>query len=101
MVRIGWTKRSLRQLKGIRQFIAQDSPFQAKRVGDLIKNSVKKLEQHPEFGAVVSEANDDMVREISVFNYRVIYRWDEENRMIRVLLVLHGARLLDEEMLED
>ncbi len=101
MVRIGWTKRSLRQLRSIRAYIARDSEYQAARVCDLIRKSADNLRRHPELGAVVPEAKDGNVREIGVFSYRIIYRWDETNQMIRILLVMHGAQLLDEKVFRE
>lgn len=88
-------------LAEIRQFIAKDSPFQARRVCNILRKAIVKLRKHPEFGDRLPESENPGMREISVFNYRIIYRWNEKENSIRILAIMHGARLLDEEMLEE
>ena len=44
-------------------------------------------------GRAVPEFNDEVIREVIVGNYRVIYRVRAD--AVEILTVFHGARLLD------
>jgi len=58
-------------------------------------NRSKRLAKHPWSGRIVPEFNDPLYREIFVYSYRVIYRVQDDE--VRILYVLHGAMLLDDE----
>lgn len=48
----------------------------------------------------VPELDDDDIRERMVYSYRLIYRIREKGQGIDVLAVIHGARLLPNEIRE-
>ena len=100
MVRVTWTATSLRQLEDIRVYIGRDSQFQAKRVCLQIRDSVRKLREHPNYGAKVPEFADATIREIRIYQYRIVYQFNEEDELARVLAVVHGARKLTKDLLE-
>lgn len=52
------------------------------------------LTQLPYSWNCVAEWNDESVRERIVYSYRLIYRIKEKDKIIEVLAVIHGARLL-------
>jgi toxin ParE1/3/4 len=52
----------------------------------------------PESGWVVEKLDDPQVREIVYGNYRIIYR--HRNRLVEILTVCHGARLLPKDFPE-
>ena len=56
-----------------------------------IFDAVDRLAAFPFAGRVVPEVDDEHTREVIVGNYRVIYDIHEE--VVRILGVLHGARL--------
>ena len=93
-----WTSMALDLLDEIADYIAQDSPDNAVRVVHRVFAAAERLREFPRSGRVVPEAEREDVREIIVGNYRVVYRLIEDRA--EVLIVQHGARLLDTDQLE-
>jgi len=100
MARISWSPKSLRQLDEIAEYIALDSPMQAKRVVQQILTKAERLVIFPESGAVAPEFPDGSVREILAFRFRILYRFVKEDNLVRIVGVVHGARLLNENLIE-
>jgi toxin ParE1/3/4 len=99
MAELIWTIKALGQVEQIGSFIEKDSPFQARRVVQLIVKETRKLKEHPRIGKMVPEVQEDSYRELRVFSYRILYKILSENR-IAVLGVVHGQRLFDPQWLE-
>ena len=55
-------------------------------------NQTKTLAQFPNSGRKVPEFNDENVRELIVYSYRIIYRLMENEVVIAA--VIHGKRIL-------
>ncbi|MEK6713239.1 MAG: type II toxin-antitoxin system RelE/ParE family toxin [Nitrospirota bacterium] len=91
MTKIVWTDPAVQDLASIHSYITRDSNVYADALLLEIFHFVEKLEQFPRSGRVVPELNDGNTREIIVGNYRVIY--DIAHLRVRILAVLHGARL--------
>ena len=90
MAQINWTKRSLKDLRAINDYISLDSNFYAARfIGKLISR-VDQLFEFPESGRVVPEKNDAQIRELIEGNYRIFYRIQKEK--ITVLRIHNAAR---------
>ena len=96
MVQVIWNAGALAQLEDIKAYIEKSSSIQARRVVHLIREATRKLERHPEFGAVVPEWEDKAVRELRVFHYRIIYHFSEDK--IRIVTIVHGARRINDGM---
>ncbi|MEW6109396.1 MAG: type II toxin-antitoxin system RelE/ParE family toxin [Nitrospirota bacterium] len=95
MVRkIKWTIRSLNDLHGIYEFIAKDSKRYAQIQVEDIQNAALNLVSFPLMGRVVPEFPHLLYRETLVGNYRVIYRFEEEQNLIIIIAVAHGRQLL-------
>jgi toxin ParE1/3/4 len=90
--RLGWSRRALTDLEGIAEYIAADSPTYASNVVKKITSQVRILAQFPHTGRKVPEFDDENVRELIVYSYRVIYRL-HENEVV-VAAVIHGKRNL-------
>jgi toxin ParE1/3/4 len=95
---VKWTGHALVQLRHIHDFIAQDSPRYAKRVTDALVRKTLLLEELPRLGHKVPELNDENVRELAVYSYRIVY--EIQNRGTFVLAVIHKRRDLQPEMIE-
>lgn len=91
MTKIVWTDPAIQDLANIHSYISRDSTVYADALLLEIFHFVDKLGQFPQSGRVVPELNDENTREIIVGNYRVIY--DIVHSKVRILAVLHGARL--------
>ena len=89
-MRIRWSGRARTDLQDLRDYIAKDSPYYARRFVAKIIASVEKLRDHPEIGRVVPEAKRDNVRELIFHGYRIVYLLAPEH--IFIVTIIHGSR---------
>ena len=71
-------------------FIARDRPLVGRRWKEGLVDAVRRLEDFPESGRVVPDANNPSVREVIYTPYRVMYRIDPDE--VVVLQLLHFRR---------
>jgi len=90
--RIVWSRRAAQDLESIAEYIATDSPAYAGIVLKSIVNQTKILERFPQAGRKVPEFDDETIRELVVYSYRIIYRLQEDEAL--VVAVIHGKRIL-------
>jgi toxin ParE1/3/4 len=90
--RVEWSRRALQDLENIAEFIARDSPTYAGTVIKKIVSQTRMLAQFPRTGRKVPEFDDENVRELIVYSYRIIYRLTGEG--VLVAAVIHGRRML-------
>lgn len=90
--RVSWSRRALKDVEGIAEYIAADSPTYSGIVVKKIISQTRVLAQLPRCGRKVPEFDDENVRELIVYSYRVIYRVLEDEVLIAA--VIHGKRLL-------
>ena len=88
--RVGWSRRALSDLEGNADYIAADSPAYASNLVKKILGQVRILGQFPHAGRKVPEFDDENVRELIVYSYRVIYRLHENEVLIAA--IIHGKR---------
>jgi len=93
-MRIEWTQPALLDLENIRDYIGRDSEYYATRFIEKIIEAVEGLEDFPKMGRSVPEADDENIRELLFYNYRVIYRFETDR--ILVLTIIHGSRDLSQ-----
>ncbi|MDA3811473.1 MAG: type II toxin-antitoxin system RelE/ParE family toxin [Spirochaetaceae bacterium] len=91
-MKILWTALSIQDLENIHEYISKDSIYYADRQIERILNCEHDIADYPKSGRAVPEYSDDLIREIIIDNYRVIYRIESEH--INILTVFHGAQLL-------
>lgn len=87
---VRWTEHAKSQLRHIHDYIAQESPLYAKRVTQALVNRVTGLDQLPRIGRVVPELNEETVRELSLYSYRILY--EITPAQINILAVIHKRR---------
>ena len=87
---VGWAEAASRALAQVVDDIAATSPDGASRVLEGAVNAAASLSTLSERGSVVPEAGDPALRQLLVFNYRLIYRVHLDRVVIRAFL--HGAR---------
>jgi len=90
--RVVWSGRALADLETIAEYIARDSPAYAAGVVRTVVNHTKTLSRFPRSGRKVPEFDDENIRELLAYSYRVIYRIQDEE--ILIAAVIHGKRLL-------
>lgn len=89
---VKWTGHALAQLRHIHDYIAQDSPLYAKRVSEALVSKTMGLDELPRLGHRVPELNEESVRELSLYSYRILYEIKPTH--IDVLAVIHKRREL-------
>lgn len=90
MAQIIWTKKSLKDLRAINNYISLDSEFYAARFISKLIYRVEQLIEFPESGRIVPEKNDQEIREVIEGNYRIFYRLRKER--VTVLRIHNSAR---------
>jgi len=99
MAEVIWTIKAVEQVEQIGAFIEKDSPFQARRVVQLIVKETRKLREHARIGKMIPEMEEDRYRELRVFSYRILYKILDE-KWIAIIGVVHGQRLFDPRWLQ-
>ncbi|MFI3186929.1 MAG: type II toxin-antitoxin system RelE/ParE family toxin [Methylococcaceae bacterium] len=92
---VKWTDHALQQLRHIHDYIVQDSPLYAKRVTDTMVRKTVGLDGLPYMGRKVTELDDDHIRELGLYSYRIIY--EINNDTVEILAVIHNRRELQAE----
>jgi toxin ParE1/3/4 len=69
-----WSPEAIRDVESIRAFIAQDSPSYAELEAQRIVAAVERLRMFPESGRRVPERQADVIREVILSPYRIVYR---------------------------
>lgn len=75
-------------------FIARDSPRYAIVLQREAQASARSLRHFARRGAIVPERRDQQLRQLTVGNYRLIYRLVDRSE-VHVIAFIHGARDLD------
>ena len=88
--RIVWGESAQQALDEVVGDIAKDSPEGAIRVLTLSLEKVASLSTLPERGRMVPEVGDPTLRELFVYDYRLLYRVYDDRVVIQAFL--HGAR---------
>ena len=74
MVQIKITSKAKKDITGIYNYILQDSYQNAELVAESIIKKIETLKRQPDFGKIVKEFNNPIIRELKLFKYRIIYR---------------------------
>ena len=93
---VKWTRHAKRQLRHIHDYIAQDSPMYARRASEELVRKTIGLDELPRKGRMVPELNEDAVRELGLYSYRILYEIKSDD-LIEVLAVIHKRRHVEVE----
>ena len=93
---VRWTRRALRDVRAIRDYIAQASPVYGRRVATRLFDRADLLAEYPEAGRRVPEYDHPAVRELVDAPYRIIYLYRRDAAVVEVLTVVHGRQQLPE-----
>lgn len=94
MVQIEWTEEAENDLDDIITYISKSSLQYAKTLFENIHESIEYLKQFPKIGRKVPESKNPRDRELLIQKYRIIYRYNEEQKKILIMMIIHGSRLL-------
>lgn len=93
---VRWTDNAIDHLTNIYEYIALNSPMYAKQMVDRITRRSEQITYQSLSGRKVPEYDAEDIRELIERPYRIIYRIKESQ--IDVLAVIHGARLLTDDI---
>ena len=85
-----WADPAKTDLKAIYDFVASDSKYYAKKVIQDIIDRTNIIETYPMIGRKVPEIDDENIREIFAYSYRILYEIKSEK--IYVIGIIHGRR---------
>jgi len=98
---VKWTRHAKQQLRHIHDYVAQDSPLYARRVSEALVKRTIDLDELPRKGRRVPELNEDTVRELGLYSYRILYEIKSDH-LIEVLAVIHKRQHMEpEDILRD
>lgn len=89
---VGWAESAVEDLESIAAYIARNSGAYATAVAREIVRAASSLSELAERGRQVPEYGDPGIREIFVYNYRLVYQVTPET--VKVLGIIHGARAM-------
>lgn len=92
MAKIKWTEKASKNLQSIHEYISWDSKIYAGRFVKALIKAAGKLEMMPYCGRIVPEFDKNDLREVIYQNYRIVYRMLDEDNVVEILAVVHGAR---------
>jgi addiction module RelE/StbE family toxin len=90
--RVVWAGRAVEDLEAIANYIAQDSPAYASVVLKNILHQTRTIARFPHSSRKVPEFDDEDIREVPAYSYRIIYRLEQNDVIITA--VIHGKRML-------
>lgn len=93
MAKVVWSPAALADMEDIAEYIARDSADRASLLVARIINATRNLYAFPRMGHSIAEIPDPDCREITVGNYRLMYRLLGDE--VRITGVAHGARRRD------
>lgn len=71
--RVVWSPASLEDVDAIAAYIARDSAHYAAAVVRQLLSSARRLAEFPRSGRVVPEVEEESLRELLVYSYRLVY----------------------------
>jgi len=89
---VRWSPEAYDDVKLISEYISRDSLNYSGIVVDKILIATERLNTFPFSGRIVPEISDKNIREVFVYNYRIIYQIKTD--IILIVAVIHGKRQL-------
>ena len=97
MTDVVWVPSALDDLNKIKEYIARDSVHYANKFAEGAFDVTERLTFFPKSGRIVPEYQNPDIREIGDGSYRIIY--EIVNNEVYVVAVVHGRRLLPEDVI--
>ena len=85
-----WANPAKSDLRAIHDFIASDSKYYAKKVVQDIVDRTNILKEYPRIGRKAPEIDDENIREIFAYSYRILYEIKLEK--VYIIGIIHGRR---------
>jgi toxin ParE1/3/4 len=99
MAKIIWTTQAWDELAEVNDHFSNFSEKYANFLVDSILNSANNLENFPNLGRTVPEANLVNLREVLVEKHRIVYFYHKKLDEIQILTIRHSSRPLSDTIL--
>jgi toxin ParE1/3/4 len=93
-----WSEPAKADIRSIHDFIAHGSRHYARKVTLDIVAKADSLNELPRMGRVVPELGNEIIRDLSLYSYRILY--EIQGQDVFVLAIIHKRRDLQPEMVE-
>ncbi len=90
MAEVVWTVEALDDLNAIGTFYKRTSPLYATSLVERLYQAVVVLENHTRLGRKVPEIDHDLIRELLIEQYRIIYRLTQDQ--VEIITIVHGRQ---------
>ncbi len=87
-ITVKWSPEAIDDLDNIAEFIARNSKFYAGTVVKKIIKSTRNIKDFPLVGRIVPEIDKHNIRELFIYNYRIVYKI--ETNYILITAIIHG-----------
>ncbi|TFF85470.1 MAG: type II toxin-antitoxin system RelE/ParE family toxin [Promethearchaeota archaeon] len=94
MVQIEWSEEAEEDLDDILSYLSKTSSQYANSFFERIYSAIENILAFPKIGRKVPESENPDDREIFLQKYRLIYRFNELENKITVMMIIHGSKLL-------
>jgi plasmid stabilization system protein ParE len=94
MAKLRWAPQAADDLEEACEFIARDSEHYARLFAQRVMAILKAMAKERLPGSMVPEYGREVLRERLLHSYRIIVRVRTRQRVLEVVRIFHGARLL-------
>ena len=98
VTKVKWSDEAKNDLKEITSYLKQASPSYAMIFLEKIDLVLKNLLNFPKVGRVVPEYSDVTLREVFIWNYRLVYK--NLSRYIGIISITHQKQILTSKKLK-
>ena len=95
---MSWSQRARTDLKALHDHIARESPQNAKTVAREMLRRADAIEATPFVGRKVPELDDERLREISAYSWRIVYHL--RNGKVFIVTLVHKRRHVEPEQVK-
>ena|SRR5688572_23278861 len=94
MAKLRWSRQAADDFDQACEFIARDSPRYAAVFAQRVMLVLERMAKQRLPGSLVPEYQREEIRERLVHSYRIVVRVRASQRVLEVVRIIHGARLL-------
>ncbi|MGI4733789.1 MAG: type II toxin-antitoxin system RelE/ParE family toxin [Janthinobacterium lividum] len=95
MAQVVWANAAIDDLQRLREYFEPLSPRFAGKLIDQLIGRTRLLATFPQSGRIVPEFADATIREVLSGNYRIVYRYEQVER-VEIVRIFHSAQLLSQ-----
>ena len=95
MAQVIWANAAIDDLQRLREYFESASSRFAEKLMDQLISRTRMLADFPQSGRMVPEFEHQQLREVQSGNYRIIYRFEQADK-VEIARIFHSAQLLEE-----